>query len=278
MSETTRLTDEQIEHYRQQGYVQLAGVFSDTQLEAMERSFDDIVERRLRKREIQTGSGWGGEKWRQRYGAQKQKLFHTHDLQAYDALWARIITDPKFTQILADAMGRENVQLHHTKMFQKPEERGGAFPMHQDHPYFPHEQHTMMAAIIHLTDATEQMGCVCVYPGSHKLGPLEAWEHNHLNPDEYPIEKATPCPARRGDVLLFNYLTIHGSNLNLSQHVRKTVLVQARDPMDKPTADVHRSHAQGMMLRGVHPLSDDQTVAPGTLDSPINEVAAATER
>jgi ectoine hydroxylase-related dioxygenase (phytanoyl-CoA dioxygenase family) len=57
-------------------------------------------------------------------------------------------------------------------------------------------------------------------------------------------------------VLFFNYLTIHGSGPNRSDRTRKTVLVQARDPLDEPTEDVHRSNAQGMMLRGINPNAD----------------------
>ena len=142
--------------------------------------------------------------------------------------------------------------------------------MHQDVPYFPHERHTMMAAIIHLTDATEEMGCVRVVPGSHKLGPMEivskgSESFRYLDPDDYPIEQGTPCPARRGDVLFFSYLTIHGSDINASNRLRKTVLVQVRDPSDRPTENVHRSHAQGLMLRGINPL-EGRAVAEGTLD------------
>jgi len=71
-----------------------------------------------------------------------------------------------------------------------------------------------------------------------------------------------------GDVLFFNYLTVHGSGINRSPRTRKTVLVQVRDPLDLPLSKNHRSHAQGMMLRGIDPLALGQTTAEGTLGSP----------
>ncbi len=55
------------------------------------------------------------------------------------------------------------------------------------------------------------------------------------------------------------------SDINRSRRMRKTVLVQFRDPGDSPQADVHRSHAQGLMLRGIDPL-EGRSAAPGTLD------------
>lgn len=276
------LTADQIKHYREQGYVLVSGIFTTAELDELEREFDGIIERRLAAR-ASLDATWNGD-WKNKFKTAMQ-IVHTHDVQAYSAAWARAIVHPKLTEALSDCMGTPNVQLHHTKLFQKPPEKGAAFPMHQDKPYFPHHQDTMMAGIIHLSDATPEMGCVCVYPGSHKLGDLplamdEAGKPKglYLDPEQWPIDKATLCPAQRGDVLFFHYMTVHGSGINASPHTRKTVLVQVRDPNDPPTADVHRSHAQGLMLRGIDPLQARHT-APGALDEsfqPKPEPVAAT--
>jgi phytanoyl-CoA hydroxylase len=126
--------------------------------------------------------------------------------------------------------------------------------MHQDYPYFPHERHTMLAASVHLDDADEENGCLRVVPGSHTLGPLEVDASGlFLRPEDYPVEQATPCPASAGDVLVFNYLTIHGSGLNTSVRPRRNWLIQMRDPTDHPTMNVHDSRGQGQMLRGFNP-------------------------
>lgn len=243
------LTPEQEQHYRDQGYVLVRGIFSEAECVDMEAEFDGIVERKRSGKTLNEAT-WQGS-WNKKNP--KTQIFHCESLQAYSAVWGRVLFHEKLTGAFAGCLGTPNVQLHHTKLFQKPTDKGSGFPMHQDQPYFPHENHSMMAGIIHLTDATEDMGCVRVYPGSHKLGPLPCWEHNYLNPEEYPIEKATPCPAKRGDVLFFNYLTVHGSGLNTSDRVRKTVLIQVRDPEDKPVEDRHLSHAQGLMMRGIDP-------------------------
>lgn len=257
------LTEQQIRHYRDQGYVVVNDIFTADELARMEEEFDGIIERRT-KAKANLEVVWSGD-WKNKYRPD-QIIIHTHDLQAYSAYWTRMLVHDRFTEALADCIGTPNVQLHHTKLFQKPPEKGAAFPMHQDKPYFPHEHDTMMAAIIHLSDATPDMGCLRVYPGSHKLGDLELARTQdgqvrglYVDPDKYPIEQATFVPAKRGDVFFFSYLTIHGSAINTSQRVRKTVLVQVRDPLDRPTSDVHRSHAQGLMLRGIDPLVSRHT-------------------
>ena len=184
-------------------------------------------------------------------------LLGCHNVQFYAAAFSRLIVDERLTGIAAALIEAPNVQLHHTKMFIKPSEKGTPFPLHQDHPFFPHERHSMIAAIVHFDDAPVEKGCVRVVPGSHRLGPLEhdpegSW---HLPVDRYPLESAIPCPARAGDVLFFSHLTIHGSGVNVSDEARTTVLVQMRDPLDRPTLKTHESRGQGMMLRGIDPAA-----------------------
>lgn len=256
------LTTEQVRRYREQGYLLVSGLFGAEQLDRLEASFDQLVARRLAAG-AELDATWGGTRWRAREGAERTVVLHTHDLQAYCAEWTRALVHDRWTAAMSDLIGGPNVQLHHTKLFLKPPEVGSPFPLHQDYPHFPHERHTMMAAVLHLTDASEEMGCLRVIPGSHRAGPLPVGEHLHLDPDDYPVDRALPCPAVRGDVLFFSYLLVHGSGINRSQRTRKTVLVQVRDPADRQLTDNHRSHAQGLMLRGVHP---QVTVAHGSFE------------
>ena len=75
--------------------------------------------------------------------------------------------------------------------------------MHQDWSYFPTVKDNMMAGIIHVSNATDEMGCLRVYPGSHLLGRKaesngqSASEDNWLK--DYPIDKATVVEAEPGD-------------------------------------------------------------------------------
>ena len=165
---------------------------------------------------------------------QGTKLEHSHDVQFRSAAFTRLLVDPRLTGLLTGLIG-PNVQLHHNKVFIKPPERGSPFPMHQDYGYFPHRGNSMTAAILHLDAAPDVKGCVRLYPGSHKLGPLEAiGQDHHVDMERFPLSGATPIEAEAGDLLVFNYLTIHGSGLNTSDEPRTTWLVQVRDPEDQP--------------------------------------------
>jgi ectoine hydroxylase-related dioxygenase (phytanoyl-CoA dioxygenase family) len=101
--------------------------------------------------------------------------------------------------------------------------------MHQDWPYFPTEKDSMMAGVIHVSRATDAMGCLRIYPGSNSLGRLQgSWGQSasDILLTQYPIEKSTPVECEPGDVVFFHYFTVHGSMPNRSDTVRKTVLVQ----------------------------------------------------
>lgn len=182
------------------------------------------------------------------------RLQHLHDAQFYAAAFSRLLVDERFTSVAAAVLGTPNVQLHHTKLFVKPPENGSPFPLHQDHPFFPHTHHRVGAAIFHLDDAPEQKGCVRIVPGSHLAGPREHDPEGSYHLTDVPFEDAVPQPAEAGDVLFFSYLTVHGSGVNVSDQARTTWLVQFRDPADPPAVRAHEhSLGQGMMLAGVDP-------------------------
>jgi phytanoyl-CoA hydroxylase len=246
------LTDSQRAFYAENGYLLVEGLIGKDEAAAYRGECHALAARLQETRDID--ATWGSA--RKAEGPQTQ-LLHCHDVQFYCAAFSRLIVDSRLTDVAAELIGGENVQPHHTKMFIKPPEKGSPFPMHQDAPFFPHRDHSMIAAIFHFDDAPLEKGCVRVVPGSHKLGVLEhiaegGW---HLPFEQYPLESAVACPARAGDVLFFSYLTIHGSGVNVSDEARTTLLVQMRDPADPPTVKTHESRGQGMILRGIDPLA-----------------------
>lgn len=254
------LTPEQVQFYRENGYLLLKSVFTREEAQYLRDEAHALIHRLAQVySENGINAAWGSAR---EVTSLPTQLLHCHNAQYHSAAFSRLMLDPRLTDRIADLIG-ENIQLHHTKLFIKPPEKGAPFPMHQDYPYFPHEKHTMLAAIVHFDDAPIEKGCVCVVPGSHKLGPLEhdpqgGW---HLPVEDYPLEKAMPVPAEAGDVVVFSYLTIHGSGVNTTHEARTTLLIQMRDPTDHPTVLTHLSRGQGLMLRGIDPEAD---AGPGT--------------
>jgi len=238
------LSAEQRDFYARLGYVHIKGLLTAAEAAAYRAELHALA-----ARQGETDATWDSVK------TGGTSITHSHDVHFKSAAITRLLVDPRLTGIAQDIIG-PNVQLHHNKMFIKPPETGSPFPMHQDFPYFPHERHSMIAVILHFDDAPEEKGCVCVYPGTHKLGPLEAvGQDHHLPEDVYQIAGATPLPAEAGDAIFMSYLLVHGSGLNVSDEPRTTLLIQMRDPEDQPLSEGHTSRGQGMMLAGVDPCA-----------------------
>ena len=224
-------TPEINQFFHENGYYLAKGVFNADEIRELETDFDHIVHQLTHSGEEVTG------RWQ---GAATDKIapagsffVHTHNVQIYSAAWLRAFLQSRFLDYSRAILGPD-VILHHSKLFQKPAEKGAPFPMHQDWGYFPSIKDTMMAGIIHVSEATDEMGCLRVYPGSHKLGRIpESMGQGETDAlKDYPIEKALVVEAEPGDVLFFDYRTLHGSMPNRSQKLRKTVLVQMHSGED----------------------------------------------
>jgi phytanoyl-CoA hydroxylase len=234
-------------HYAEHGYVLAKGLLSKEEA----ASYRETSHRLLARLDRDDDPTWGAAR---ELTETRTRLRHLHDAQFYHAAFSRLLVDPRFTEVAAAVLGGPNVQLHHTKLFVKPPENGSPFPLHQDHPFFPHTRHRVGAAIFHFDDAPEEKGCVRVVPGSHHAGPREHDPDGGFHLPDVPFESAVPQPAEAGDVLFFTYLTVHGSGVNVSNEARTTWLVQYRDPADPPAVRTHdHSLGQGMMLRGLDP-------------------------
>jgi ectoine hydroxylase-related dioxygenase (phytanoyl-CoA dioxygenase family) len=241
------------EFYRENGYLLVKGVIPKADVKVMREGVERIIQRAaLAKKDA--NHAWQGD-YLPKEELKKLVLKGFHDVHYHDASFMRAMTHPNMVAVLTHLIG-PNVHVHHSKMLVKPPENGAAFPMHQDYPYFPHAKHTMLAASLHLDDADEENGCLHVIPGSHKQGPIPHVGMHYLNHKEYPISMGTPCPAEAGDVLFFNYLTIHGSGPNRSERTRRNVLFQYKDPEDFPTENTHFDWGMGLMVAGENPNFD----------------------
>ncbi|MEM9775423.1 MAG: phytanoyl-CoA dioxygenase family protein, partial [Chloroflexota bacterium] len=145
------ITQEQKQFYADNGYLHLRGVFTADEAAVFRAEAHDLMERI-------SDRGYNSAAWKSgdQISMVKTQLKHCHNVQFESALFSRLICDPRITDVASTIMETPNIQLHHNKLFIKPPSKGAPFPMHQDHPFFPHEQHTMIAAIIHFDDAPEE--------------------------------------------------------------------------------------------------------------------------
>ncbi|XP_046971364.1 phytanoyl-CoA dioxygenase, peroxisomal-like [Vanessa cardui] len=258
-----RLTKEQIQFYKDNGYVHLKKLIKDDELQKLSKEYDDLFRR---KNQAKTESSWVGSDDSFRESDSPYTVKGIHNLQMHHAVFGKLLYNDDLLDALEDVMGTKNIVLHHTKAHFKPPEKGASYPMHQDYPYFPYEKDSMVAAFVHLDDSNPENGGLFVYPGSHKLGPLEDFgpkegsSFHYVDQKKYPIERATPVIAEAGDVVIFSYFLIHGSTPNNSTRPRRMFLAQLADAHDRPIGGEPGQPGRGWVLRGVN-LDRDATVA-----------------
>ncbi len=218
--------------FEENGYYHAKGVFSKDEVAKLEGEFDRIVGQLVASGE-KINATWMGPEMKRIVG-KDDIIIHTHNVQQFSRLWLDAMLHDKFLGIASEILG-EDIVLHHSKLFQKPSEKGSPFPMHQDWSYFPTIKDTMIAGIIHVSNATDEMGCLRVYEGSHKVGRVlgSGGQNDSDFLENYPIEGAKIVEAEAGDVLFFHYFTLHGSMPNRSTSTRKTVLTQMYSGNDR---------------------------------------------
>jgi phytanoyl-CoA hydroxylase len=245
--------------FKENGYYLAKNVYSPEEIAAMETDFDRVVEKLLGSGE-NVNARWGGQLMDAIDGG-ASTIFHTHNIQSFSAAWLKALVHDRFLDVAESILGPD-IMLHHTKLFCKPPEKGSPFPMHQDWQYFPTVKDTMIAAVVHVSEATDEMGCFRVYPGSHRLARTEGMMGGGQNAEvtaKHPIEGATILEAEPGDVLFFHYFTLHGSMPNRSNRTRKTVLVQMHAGDDEVEEGNRHTNVR-LVLRGFNHLATRSNV------------------
>lgn len=236
------------EAFQRDGFYHARAVFTSAEMDKLEADFDRIVTQLQNNGETVNVRWKGGAVDKIDNGG--TEIYHTHNVQRYSGAWMAAWMQENFLMHVQAILG-EDIVLHHSKLFQKPSEKGAPFPIHQDWSYFPTRKDSMIAAIVHVSEATDEMGCLRVYPGSHRLGRLEHTDGREESDvlRDYPLEKALPVECQRGDVVFFHYFTLHGSMPNRSDRIRKTVLAQMHSGNDQVDAE-HQHTYERLVLSG----------------------------
>jgi len=258
---TKKLTPSQIAFYQENGYLHIPRVFTPAETDELATELDWMIEKWALP-----DASWTGP-WRKVYmdadTEKKSKLVGMHDLHFYSSAWTRCVTHPNLVRCMVDLLGA-NVELHHTTMHVKPPETGHPFPMHQDNAFYEHTDNRYVDVLMHLDDTRHENGEIRFLPGSHKGGYLPHITRTaegpctpHLPTDKYSLDDTVPVPAHRGDVVVFNIFTVHGSHLNQTGEARRLVRLGYRNVENLQVAGQSRGRP-GLMVAGRRPRRPGQ--------------------
>ena len=176
-----------------------------------------------------------------------------------------LIRNPKLLDIAEQFCGPELIGSSLYRLRPKvPNSPLSAVPWHQDAGYAHSfcDQHLMLTYWIAFVDATEENGCMWVYPRSNKLGILTHARRDRDRPFLVVPEQCRPpdrkpvcVPVRKGGVLLMTNLTPHASFENRTDTVRWSMDVRYQSAALPTNAPIRR-------LEGEIDSSGDDNIPP----------------
>jgi ectoine hydroxylase-related dioxygenase (phytanoyl-CoA dioxygenase family) len=251
-----QLTSDQVEFYRENGYVAGIKMLNDDQLNVLREELAALVD------PAHPGHELFYEFNANESADPQQILFHALGAWRiqpglHDLLW-----HPAFVVPAAQLLGGA-VRFWHDQIFYKPAKHGGVVIWHQDYSYWTRTQ--PMAHIscwIGLDDSTRDNGCVHYVPGSHRwqLLPRTSFANDmnavldSLTPSQRAEFKPVPIELKAGECSFHHPLMVHGSYANNTTRPRRAVVLNAlRDGVSSASAEP--------LLEGVPPIPVGQKLA-----------------
>ncbi len=246
-----RLTDEQVAHFHEEGYVSGIKLLNEDQVETLRNDLAEIVDPEHPAHEL----------FYEFHSNESEDpdsvLFHSLGHWRITEGFHDVLWNPAFVMAAHQLLEGKPVRFWHDQLFCKPAEHGGVVAWHQDYSYW-----TRTIAMQHLTcwtgldDATKENGCLHYIPKSHKWGLLDApslaGDMNGLM--EYLDEKqkeqfANPVAIelKKGYATFHHPLMVHGSYENRSEMSRRAFVLNV-------FADGTISNTDDELLQGVPPI------------------------
>ena len=222
------LTDEQIDHYRTEGYLVLPRVFGAEDLKLVDQTIRELTDQALASGNYEKLMELEPEPIDGRRGPRRVY----HPFEQHEA-FRRLATDDRILDRIVSLIG-PNLALHHSKLNMKPARVGSVVEWHQDLAYFPHTNDDLVTTLIYLDDATVENGCLQVMPRNH------THYFDHRLPDgtfagmitetvdDGRFGKPLPLPAPAGSVIFMHCIMPHSSLPNRSDRPRRTLIFEYR--------------------------------------------------
>ncbi|UBM59060.1 phytanoyl-CoA dioxygenase family protein [Marinilongibacter aquaticus] len=146
------------------------------------------------------------------------------------------IRSERMVNAVAQLLDSDSPVCHfHTKLMQKEPKVGGAWEWHQDYGYWYKNQFMfpdqLVSAMLALSPANKENGCLQVIKGSHKMGRVNhGFAGEQVGADMEMVNHALKtmelvyCELEPGDVLFFHSNLLHRSAANLSEKPRWSVI------------------------------------------------------
>ena len=246
-----RLSDEQVEHFHEYGYLSGIKLLDEIQIGVLQKDLAEIVDPNHPAHSL--FYEFHSNESEDPNSVLFHSLGHWRITNGFhDALW-----NPAFMMAAHQLLENKPVRFWHDQLFCKPAKHGGVVAWHQDYSYW-----TRTIAMQHLTcwtaldDASLENGCLHYIPKSHKWGLLDAPSiagdmnelMNYLSKEQKEqFKNPVAIELKKGYATFHHPLMVHGSYENKSNMRRRAFVLNV-------FADGTISNTDDELLAGVPPV------------------------
>jgi phytanoyl-CoA hydroxylase len=220
------LTRDQINHYREHGFLAVEEVLPRDLIEQACAVVDEFVEQSRQVTEhtavfdLEPG-----------HTPEAPRVRRLKEPCALHPVFDQISRSPAILDIVADLIGPA-IRYQGSKLNMKAAAFGSPVEWHQDFAFYPHTNDDLLAVGIALDDCTLENGCLLMLPGSHRWHVLDHHQDGvfvgAIDVEREPVDvsRAVPVTVRAGGITLHHTRMLHASATNTSRLPRRLLLLQ----------------------------------------------------
>ena len=252
-----KLTDEQVEFYRNNGYVSGIPVLTSKQLQVLRAELNKLTD------PAHPANSLFYEFHTNESSDPNNVLFHALGAWRITSSFHDLLWHPSFTMPASQLLGGA-VRFWHDQLFCKPAHHGGIVAWHQDYSYWTRTvPMAHLSCWIGLDDSNRENGCVHYIPGSHRwnLLPVTGLAQNMdaiqsvLSDEQKKEFKPVAIELKKGEASFHHPLMVHGSFENRTDQARRATVINVfldgvRSASDDPPLEGVPVVPAGEKMRG----------------------------
>lgn len=217
----TGFTPEEIDSYRNLGYLHVTAFLDDTELLQWQKVVTSAVEDRI-------GHPLSGQPAGHRENPYSNVFLQLMLLSRTHEDVHELMHDPKLGELAATLAGLDHIHIWHDQALIK-EPLANATAFHRDVPFWSFDSSQAISIWVALDDATAENGCLYLLPGSQHLTDYEhtpigvnMGELSSRYPELATIEPVA-VPAKAGDAIYIDGMVAHGAGCNMTLSYRRAM-------------------------------------------------------
>ena len=237
-SDDAELSADQLQHYREHGYVHGIDLLSDEQVAALRDALARMTEADYPHAEHLSGTRGG-----------QTPVVHFQGAWLVEPVYHDLVFNPRVARPAARLLDAPQVRFLHDQVFYKPARHGGVVAWHQDYSYWTRTTPPgHLTCFIALDDTDLDNGCLHMIPGSHKWELLKQSTligdesdmdaiKDQLTPEQLEAFAPAPIELKAGQGSFHDCMTVHGSYPNRSDRPRRGIVLNYMKPDTKSATD-----------------------------------------